>query len=80
MSEKLTYFKGTHRVIAPKKTIEINEDKLRIAGITRIADITDLWIELAFQSILPLDQPPKRVPSVFTVGKELHGIMRKHLQ
>ena len=42
MSEKLTYFKGTHRVIAPKKTIEINEDKLKIAGITRIADITDL--------------------------------------
>lgn len=42
MTEKLTYFKGTHRVIAPKKTIEINEDKLKIAGITRIADITDL--------------------------------------
>ncbi len=42
MSEELTYFKGTHRVIAPKKTIEINEDKLKTAGITRIADITDL--------------------------------------
>ena len=42
MSDELTYFKGTHRVIAPKKTIEINEDKLKIAGITRIADITDL--------------------------------------
>ena len=42
MTEKLTYFKGTHRVIAPKKTIEINEDKLKTAGITRIADITDL--------------------------------------
>ena len=42
MSEKLTYFKGTHRVIAPKKTIENTEDKLKIAGITRIADITDL--------------------------------------
>ena len=42
MTEELTYFKGTHRVIAPKKTIEINEDKLKIAGITRIADITDL--------------------------------------
>ena len=42
MSEEITYFKGTHRVIAPKETIEINEDKLRTAGITRIADITDL--------------------------------------
>ncbi len=42
MSDELTYFKGTHRVIAPKKTIEINEDKLKTAGITRIADITDL--------------------------------------
>lgn len=42
MSEKITYFKGTHRVIAPKRTIEINEDKLKTAGITRIADITDL--------------------------------------
>ena len=42
MSEELTYFKGTHRVIAPKKTIEINQDKLKTAGITRIADITDL--------------------------------------
>ena len=42
MSEELTYFKGTHRVIAPKKTIEINEDKLKTAGITRNADITDL--------------------------------------
>ena len=42
MSEEITYFEGTHRVIAPKRTIEINEDKLKIAGITRIADITDL--------------------------------------
>ena len=42
MSEKLTYFEGTHRVIAPKKTIENTQDKLKIAGITRIADITDL--------------------------------------
>ena len=42
MSEEITYFKGTHRVIAPKRTIEINEDKLKTAGITRIADITDL--------------------------------------
>ena len=42
MNEEITYFKGTHRVIAPSKTIEINQDKLKIAGITRIADITDL--------------------------------------
>ena len=42
MTDELTYFKGTHRVIAPEKTIENNEDKLKIAGITRIADITDL--------------------------------------
>ena len=42
MTQDLTYFKGTHRVIAPKETIEINADKLKTAGITRIADITDL--------------------------------------
>lgn len=42
MTEELTYFEGTHRVIAPKRTIEINEDKLKTAGITRVADITDL--------------------------------------
>ena len=42
MTDKLTYFKGTHRVIAPKQTIENNEDKLKTAGITRIADISDL--------------------------------------
>ena len=42
MTDELTYFKGTHRVIAPKKTIENNEDKLKVAGITRIADISDL--------------------------------------
>lgn len=42
MNDELTYFKGTHRVIAPQKTIEINKNKLKTAGITRIADITDL--------------------------------------
>ena len=42
MQDELTYFKGTHRVIAPEKTIEINEGKLKTAGVTRIADITDL--------------------------------------
>ena len=42
MNEEITYFEGTHRVIAPSKTIEINQNKLKTAGITRIADITDL--------------------------------------
>ncbi|WP_405303971.1 YcaO-related McrA-glycine thioamidation protein [Methanobrevibacter sp.] len=42
MNEEIKYFKGTHRVIAPSETIEINQDKLKAAGITRIADITDL--------------------------------------
>lgn len=42
MNDELTYFTGTHRVIAPKQTIENNKDKLKTAGITRIADITDL--------------------------------------
>ncbi len=42
MTEDITYFKGTHRVIAPEKTIENNEDKLTKIGVTRIADITDL--------------------------------------
>ena len=42
MNEEIKYFKGTHRVIAPSETIEINHDKLKTAGITRIADITDL--------------------------------------
>ena len=42
MTEKITYFKGTHRIISPKETIEINEAKLKKIGVTRIADITDL--------------------------------------
>lgn len=42
MNEEITYFEGTHRVIAPEKTIAINENKIKTAGITRIADITDL--------------------------------------
>ena len=42
MSDELTYFEGTHRVIPPQKTIKNNEGKLKTAGITRIADITDL--------------------------------------
>ena len=42
MDEDITYFKGTHRVIAPEKTIENNESKLKSIGVTRVADITDL--------------------------------------
>ena len=38
----MKFFKGTHRVRDPKETIEINEGKLRTAGITRLTEITDL--------------------------------------
>ena len=38
----IKFFKGTHRIRDPKETIEINEDKLRTAGITRLTEITDL--------------------------------------
>lgn len=40
--EEIRYFKGTHRIIPPAKTIENNENKAKIAGITRITEITDL--------------------------------------
>ena len=40
--EEIKYFKGTHRILPPSKTIENNIDKLKTAGITRISDITDL--------------------------------------
>lgn len=38
----IKFFKGTHRVRDPKETIEINEKKLKAAGITRLTEITDL--------------------------------------
>lgn len=38
----IKFFKGTHRVRDPKETIEINEKKLKTAGITRLTEITDL--------------------------------------
>ncbi|MCC7553581.1 MAG: YcaO-related McrA-glycine thioamidation protein [Methanobacteriaceae archaeon] len=38
----INYFKGTHRIIAPDETIRKFEDKLKIAGVTRVTDITDL--------------------------------------
>lgn len=39
---KIKYFNGTHRVISPIETLENYEAKLKLAGITRIADITYL--------------------------------------
>ena len=38
----IKYFNGTHRVKEPKETIKNYEDKLRVAGITRLTEITDL--------------------------------------
>ena len=39
---EITFFSGTHRVINPEETIKNNEKKLKIAGITRITEITHL--------------------------------------
>ena len=41
-SKEIKYFKRTHRIIPPSKTIENNESKCKIAGITRITEITHL--------------------------------------
>ncbi|WP_299525072.1 YcaO-related McrA-glycine thioamidation protein [uncultured Methanobrevibacter sp.] len=41
-NQEITFFKGTHRVIPPSKTIKKNEHKTKIAGITRITEITHL--------------------------------------
>lgn len=38
----ITYFGCTHRAMAPKETIKNVEPKLKIAGVTRIAEITHL--------------------------------------
>lgn len=38
----IKYFNGTHRVKKPSETIKDNEDKLKVAGITRLTEITDL--------------------------------------
>lgn len=38
----INYFSGTHRVKKPEDTISDYEDKLKVAGITRLTDITDL--------------------------------------
>ena len=68
MTEKLTYFKGTHRVIAPKKTVEINEDKLKTVGITRVIESECLYLQLS-------DQPLRMGQSAFTVERESARIM-----
>lgn len=39
---EIKFFNGTHRVIPPSKTLENYESKLKIAGITRMTDISDL--------------------------------------
>ena len=41
-SKEIKYFKGTHRIIPPSQTIANNEDKCKVAGITRITEITHL--------------------------------------
>lgn len=41
-NNEIKFFNGTHRIIPPEKTLENNENKLKIAGITRMTDITDL--------------------------------------
>ncbi|MBO6110070.1 MAG: YcaO-related McrA-glycine thioamidation protein [Methanobrevibacter sp.] len=41
-SKEIKYFKGTHRIISPNETIKNNEEKCKIAGITRITEITHL--------------------------------------
>ena len=77
MTEKLTYFKGTHRVIAPKKTVEINEDKLKTVGITRVADITDLD-RIGMPYLQPSCQLPRMGQSAFTVERESARTMPRH--
>ena len=37
-NQEITFFKGTHRIIPPSKTIENNESKIKTAGITRITE------------------------------------------
>ena len=39
---QISYFSCTHRAIEPSKTIAEYKDKLKIAGITRVTDITHL--------------------------------------
>ena len=38
----IKFFKGSHRIKSPEETIEATEDKLRLAGITRLTEITHL--------------------------------------
>ena len=57
-SKEIKYFKGTHRIIPPNETIKNNEEKCKIAGITRITEITHLdRIGLpVFSAIRPISQ------------------------
>ena len=41
-NQEITFFKGTHRIIPPSKTIKNNESKIKTAGLTRITEITHL--------------------------------------
>ncbi|MCQ2977116.1 MAG: YcaO-related McrA-glycine thioamidation protein [archaeon] len=38
----IKFFSGSHRIRSPKETIETNEKKMKIAGITRLTEITHL--------------------------------------
>ncbi len=38
----IKFFSGTHRIKSPEETIESNKNKLKIAGITRLTEITHL--------------------------------------
>lgn len=38
----IKFFSGSHRIKSPKETIDTNESKLKIAGITRLTEITHL--------------------------------------
>ena len=71
---EIQFFKGTHRVRDPKETIEINENKLRTAGITRLTEITDLdRIKIpVFSAIRPTAQEGGVSPSAPASRKAQH--------
>lgn len=56
--EKINFFEGTQRIISPEETISKHENKLKIAGITRITEITHLdRIKIpVFSAIRPTSQ------------------------
>ena len=75
-NQEITFFKGTHRIIPPSKTIKNNESKIKTAGITRITEITHLdRIGIpVFSAIRPTAQDGGI--SIYG-GKELHLNMLK---